>query len=100
MCECLGTTQPFLRYTWASMSWSPVIRRRDSFSCSSSRGISSQRYQVAACLALTTALPVGVVRELSGNVGGLGGHGNQAAPASQFFVTVRSEEHKSELQSH
>src|SRR3989449_6913407 len=52
MCECFGTTQPFFRYTCASISWSPVIRRRDRSSCSSSRGSWSQRYHVAARLAL------------------------------------------------
>src|SRR5439155_309687 len=56
VCECFGTTQPFFKYTCASISWSPVIRRRDSLSFSSSRGMSSQRYQVAARLALTTVL--------------------------------------------
>src|SRR5881296_1065465 len=48
--------QPFLRYTCASMTWSPVIRRRESRSCSSSRGTSSQRYHFAARLALTATL--------------------------------------------
>src|ERR1700694_1058902 len=56
MCECFGTTQPFFRYTCASISWSPVIRRRERSSCSSSRGMSSQRYHVAARLALTAIL--------------------------------------------
>src|SRR2546425_7292314 len=32
------------------MTWSPVIRRRDSRSCNSSRGIWSQRYHFAARL--------------------------------------------------
>src|SRR5882757_9904553 len=58
MCECFGTTQPFFRYTCASISWSPVMRRRDSLSCSSSRGISSQRYQVDR-LVITTGLHEG-----------------------------------------
>src|SRR2546425_10848552 len=52
MCECFGTTQPFFRYTCASISWSPVIRRRDRSSCSSSRGGWSLRSHVAAGLPL------------------------------------------------
>src|SRR2546425_1367721 len=65
MCECFGTTQPFFRYTCASISWSPVMRRRDSLSCRTSRSMSSQRYHVARS-ALTAILHDGGERQRYG----------------------------------
>src|SRR2546426_9410939 len=62
MCECFGTTQPFFKYTCASISWSPVMRRRDSLSCRTSRSMSSQRYHVARS-ALTAILHDGGERQ-------------------------------------